>query len=52
MGLCIIITGNPVDGFGYFGPFKTCEHAFRHAEELRLQEWWIAPLEAPNEAAA
>lgn len=48
MGLHIIITGNPVNGFRYIGPFKTADHAIDAAERFLSgveADWWIAPLE-------
>ena len=50
-GLHIVVTGNPVDGFAFYGPFKTAEHANEEADEaFRHEEWWIAPLQALNDA--
>lgn len=41
----IIITGNPVDGFEYIGPFETGAEAvdWAHSNPIK-EEWWIAPL--------
>ncbi len=57
MGLHIIITGNPVDGFEFIGPFKTADDAVAYANGDQLNqfaapriegEWWIAPLAAAD----
>lgn len=47
-GLVIVVSGNPVDGFYFFGPFKTGEDAIEWAERSRdgRTDWWIAPLAA------
>lgn len=45
MGMHIVITGNPVDGLFFYGPFKTSEDAVVWAERNQDGvEWWIAPL--------
>lgn len=46
MGMHILITGNPVDGFSYYGPFKTGEDAIEHGNNRHGPDWWIAPLYA------
>lgn len=44
----IIITGNPQDGFAYYGPFPTMEDARQFAEaECRGDSWWIADITTP-----
>lgn len=44
----IIITGNPVEGFTYIGPFESAVDAAEHGNtDPELEEWWIAPLEKP-----
>ena len=44
-GLHIVITGNPVDGLFFDGPFKTGEEAMEWADiNQQGQDWWIAPL--------
>jgi hypothetical protein len=49
MGTHIVVTGNPVDGFTFYGVFKTAEDANDWAE-LRLngKEWWVAALVHPT----
>ena len=51
MGLHIVVTGNPVDGFNYIGPFKTADDAIEWADAKSDLEgdWWIAALEAQSE---
>lgn len=44
---CIIISGNPVDGLNFFGPFDDIELAIEWAAE-RFDEWWSATLYAPS----
>lgn len=44
----IIITGNPVDGFNYTGPFKSHDDALRYAEayfEGNVDSYWICELQ-------
>lgn len=43
MSNCIIIAGNPVDGFNHYGPFDDCEQANEWADG-RFDEWWGAKL--------
>ena len=47
----IIITGNPVDGFEYLGPFGTEGDAINHAECSLADDnidWWTASLSDDN----
>ena len=47
--MVIIITGNPVDGFTFIGPFNDSEEADAYAvEKLRGEEWWIADMSEPD----
>lgn len=49
----IIITGNPVDGLRFIGPFTTGVEAaeFVCADPyLDDHEWWIAKIESPEES--
>jgi hypothetical protein len=52
MGLHIVISGNPVDGFIYYGPFKTGVDAIAWAEANcdGTESWCIAPLHAATPA--
>lgn len=44
----IVITGNPVDGFFFYGPFDSAEAAISWAEvEHQGQSWWVAPMGLP-----
>lgn len=45
----IVITGNPVDGFAYHGPFESEEEAQEWAENECQDDWWVAPLASPSE---
>jgi len=50
MAKFIIICGNPVDGFGYIGPFKSHGQCTSWAEtNLRGTEWWASELEELEE---
>jgi hypothetical protein len=43
----IIVTGNPADGFTYYGPFKNFARAHEWAVNYRLlaeRNWWAIPL--------
>jgi hypothetical protein len=45
----IVVTGNPVDGFQFHGPFPSGNDAAEWAEQHCAREWWlIAPLEEPE----
>jgi hypothetical protein len=42
----ILITGNPVQGFQYTGPFNDPEEAGNYALTSGTEaDWWVAPLE-------
>ena len=43
----ILITGNPVDGFIYTGPFDTSDAAIQAADDSG-SDWWIAELATPE----
>ena len=45
MSLCVVVTGNPADGFEYIGPFKQEHHAAEWADTwLATLDWWVIPL--------
>lgn len=45
----LLITGNPVDGFFFYGPFAVAPDAIEWAERNHSdQEWWSAPLIDPD----
>lgn len=49
----LVITGNPVDGFFYYGPFDNAGAAIEWAERNQDgQDWWIAPLANPQQYEA
>lgn len=46
----IIITGNPVDGHAFFGPFEDSNAAVEAANAAILEpDWWIAELHTEQE---
>lgn len=50
MGMHVIITGNPVEGFTIIGPFTTADDAILWAMNQKWEEnWWLAPLTAQAE---
>ena len=42
---CLLVVGNPVDGFIYVGPFTDMEDATHYAEGHITAYWWVAELE-------
>lgn len=40
----IVIRGNPVDGFKFYGPYPDRDAAIRAGEESGDGDWWIAPV--------
>jgi hypothetical protein len=44
----IIVTGNPVDGFKFFGPFSDREAAVQDWNDLSEGDWWVATVERPD----
>ena len=41
----VLVTGNPVDGLEFYGPFPDAESAHDWAAGvLKNAEWWIAPM--------
>ena len=45
--MIIVITGNPADGFSYYGPFDNIEQAAHWAEDLVQVDWWVVLVESP-----
>ena len=43
----IVVTGNPVDGLQFTGPFNSHDEAIGYAEQLS-DNWWTADLAAPE----
>ena len=48
MSKFILVTGNPVDGLSFFGPFNDPEEAHEFAEGCGTGDWWVAMLEEPE----
>lgn len=48
MGMHVLITGNPVDGFKVYGPFKTGIDAAEAGDDVPDSDWWTMPLHAPE----
>lgn len=46
-----IMTGNPVDGFAFVGPYDDEEFATSEAEKYADQEWWVIALTPPYNSA-
>lgn len=46
--MLIVIAGNPVDGFNYFGPFDDNESAEEWAESNISDSWWITEIKEPK----
>lgn len=49
-GYFIIVTGDPIEGFTFVGPFDSEKDAAKHGNtdgNLKAGDWWIAPLEEP-----
>lgn len=42
----MIVTGNPIDGFRFFGPFATRSEA---VDNVVGDDWWLARIEEPSE---
>ncbi len=51
IGKYVLITGGPVDGFSYYGPFEYPSSAKEFAEDYLTEEQpiWIVPLISPLE---
>lgn len=47
----ILVTGNPVTGFTFYGPFDTANDAGEAGDKLTLVDWWVGqlwPFEQPG----
>lgn len=45
MSVCIVVTGNPADGFEHIGPFNQEHYAAEWADTwLPDLDWWVVPL--------
>lgn len=50
MSLCVVVKGNPADGYNVIGPFKQEYYAVDWAQEwLPDVDWWVMPLESIEE---
>ena len=45
--MIMVITGNPVQGFDFFGPFDDPQQAVDWAADLIEADWWVAELTSP-----
>ena len=45
----IVLVGNAVDGFQFFGPFPDIEDALEFTERIRQDAWIIADLTPATE---
>ena len=48
----IVVAGNPIDGFEFFGPYPH-DHAFDEDNALHRQldgDWWITEVQRPLES--
>lgn len=46
---CVIMKGNPVDGFVTIGPFYSREAAIEYGDSVD-SDWWVLDMEAPEES--
>jgi hypothetical protein len=48
----IIITGIPISGHNFYGPFDTADDAImyqaKHLNDCEGEDWWVAPLVTPE----
>lgn len=45
----LLVVGNPIDGFGFHGPFETEEEAVEYGENNNWDDNWnVAELQAPD----
>lgn len=40
----VVVFGNPIDGFEFWGPFATSEAAMAYAQAEADHDFWIATL--------
>ena len=43
----IVVSGNPINGFFYFGPFIDADAALAWAKDAVGEAWWVTKLEGP-----
>lgn len=46
--MLLLVTGNPVDGFSFVGPFDDHAKASEWADRRMDSDWWIVPIEKPE----
>ena len=46
--ICIVIAGNPLDGYTYYGPFTDETAAVAWAEGRYDDLWWVTELDVPR----
>jgi hypothetical protein len=44
---CVLIEGNPVEGFIFTGPFPDWDAAIAYADKAVGGDWWLAPIDLP-----
>jgi hypothetical protein len=48
----IIVTGNPISGHNFYGPFDTADSATGYMDHVLTdcegEDWWVAPLVTPE----
>ena len=50
MSLCVVVAGNPTEGFRIIGPFKQPHYASEWADEwIDDLGWWVLPLKHEEE---
>lgn len=45
----VLVTGNPQDGFNYYGPLQSGDDIDAEDRALRNEYWWICDLHDPTE---
>lgn len=45
--MLLAVTGNPIDGFSFVGPFDSYEAASEWSDRRSDSDWWIVKVEAP-----
>jgi hypothetical protein len=49
MSKLIVMTGDPVDGFKFYGPFDEAADAYTFGDTCRHAAWFVVELETPEE---
>lgn len=45
----LIVTGNPIEGFSFQGPFLLKKDAEEYLEDIEDSDGWLAELQPPEE---